>query len=286
VIAQTAEDIERGYNNRAAVPDHPQWFARWARDSADVRARPACRLDLRYGDGPRQTLDVFPAERPVATLLFVHGGYWRSLDKSDHSFVAPAWVRRGVGVAVMNYDLCPAVSIGRIVDEARAALAWVCMHGSGLGLRTDRILLAGHSAGGHLAAMLLATDWPARGVDPACIAGAVSISGVFDLTPLLQASMNADLRLNMADARAWSPALLEPRVDVPLLLAVGADETSEFVRQTDVMWNAWPRQRPRGMRSPVRIAQRHHFSVLPELADERTDLFQSACALIAGRAAV
>jgi arylformamidase len=286
VVARTAEDIERGYNNRAAVPDHPQWFARWARDSADVRARLACALDLRYGDGPRQTLDVFPAAQPVATLLFIHGGYWRSLDKSDHSFIAPAWVRRGVGVAVMNYDLCPAVSIGRIVDEARDALAWVAARGADVGLRADRILVAGHSAGGHLAGMLLATDWSRRGIDPACIAGAVSVSGVFDLTPLLQASMNADLRLNMDDARAWSPALIEHRVDAPLLLAVGADETGEFVRQTDLMWEAWPQRRPVGMRTPMRIAQRHHFSVLPDLADERSLLFQGACALIEPRAAV
>ena len=132
--AASAEFIERGYNNRAACPDHPQWFERWAAASAAVRARTDARLDLRYGSGPRQTLDIFSAKRPTGSLLFIHGGYWRSLDKSAHSFVAGPLVDRGVSVAVMNYDLCPAVSIPDIAMQCREAVAWLARHGSEHGL--------------------------------------------------------------------------------------------------------------------------------------------------------
>ncbi len=126
----TPESVERGYNNRAAVPDHPQWFERWARASATARERFAPKLDLRYGPNPKETLDLFvPAGPARGTLLFVHGGYWRALDKSDHSFVAAPFVERGIAVAVQNYDLCPDVSIATIVDECRRAVDWIVREG-------------------------------------------------------------------------------------------------------------------------------------------------------------
>jgi arylformamidase len=280
----TAELIERGYNNRAAVPDHQDWFDRWASASAETRKRAPARLDLRYGSGPRQTLDVFPARAPRAALLFIHGGYWRSLDKSYHSFVADRFVERDVGVAVMNYDLCPQVGIAHIVDQAREAVAWLSLHGAEHGLPARRIAIAGHSAGGHLAAMMLATDWTALGVRPHAICGAAAISGVFDLEPLLLASMNGDLRLDRLAARAMSPALLSPRLAVPLVLAAGADETSEFIRQTALAWDAWPPCRPRRMSQPLYVPRRHHFSVVNDLADADSDLFRSIDRLFAEQA--
>ena len=124
----SADFVEREYNLRAAFPDHPQWFARWAADSAAARARLRSRLDLRYGRGPKQTLDLFPAETsgPLrGTLLFIHGGYWRALDKDDHSFVAPPFVEQGIDVVVINYDLCPDVSIAHIVEQCREAVGWL-----------------------------------------------------------------------------------------------------------------------------------------------------------------
>ena len=272
----TAEAVERGYNNRAAFPDHPQWFARWAADSAATRARLDARLDLRYGSGPRQLLDVFPAQGARGALLFIHGGYWRALDKSDHSFVVDAWVARGISVAVMNYDVCPAVGIPRIVEEAREAVAWLLRHGAEHGIPAKRLALAGHSAGGHLVAMLYATDWARDGVPPQTICGGLSISGVFDLEPLLLASMNADLRLDRATARAMSPVLLAAQVTAPLLLAVGAAETSEFVRQSALLWNAWPDCRPTATVGPLCIPDRHHFSVISDLGNARSELFLKA----------
>lgn len=274
--------IERGYNNRAACPDHPQWFARWAAESAALRACVEARLDVRYGSAPRQTLDIFPAPNPRGALLFIHGGYWRALDKDQHSFVAGPLIDRGVGVAVMNYDLCPAVGIPRIVEECREAVAWLARHGGEHGLSASRLVVAGHSAGGQLAAMLLATDWARCGVAPGMVVAGAAISGVFDLEPLVQVSFNADLRLDAATARAMSPVHLAPTSAAPLLLAVGANETSEFIRQSRLLWDAWPACRPAGASGPFLVPDRHHFSVLSDLGDPASALWRRVEALIPG----
>jgi arylformamidase len=279
-IAYTPEFVERGYNNRAAVPDHPQWLARFAEASAGARAALAPTLDLRYGPGPKETLDLFlPAGRARGTFVFLHGGYWRTLDKSDFSFVAGPFVARGIAVAAVNYDLCPAVSIGTIVDQCRRAMAWLVRDGAGRGAQPDRIVVGGHSAGGHLAAMLLATDWAAQGIARDPVAGAVSLSGVHDLAPLVQFSYNVDLRLDAAEAARLSPVHLSPRSRAPLVLAVGADETSEFIRQTRILWDAWPANRPPGAGAPLIVPARNHFSVVFDYADPASELTRATLAL-------
>ncbi len=265
--------VEREYNLRAAFPDHPDWFERWAADSEKARSRLDAVLDVRYGKGPKQTMDLFPATNPRASLLFVHGGYWRALDKSEHSFVASEFVARGIGVAVVNYDLCPAVGIARIVEECREAVAWLTREGGRYGVPSHRLVVGGHSAGAHLAAMLFATDWSRQGLSPHVIAGGFSVSGVFDLEPLVQASFNADLRLDIGKARAVSPIYIPPRAHAPFLLAAGADETSEFLRQSWLLWERWPECHPATMKGPLFVPERHHFSVLGDLADPRTALF-------------
>jgi arylformamidase len=278
----SADFIERGYNNRAAVPDHPQWFARWAAASEAVRQRLDAHLDLRYGDSPRQTLDVFAAARPRAALLFIHGGYWRALDKSLHSFVAGPLVDRGVSVAVMNYDLCPAVGVPHIVEECREAVAWLGRHGANYGMPLERLVVAGHSAGGHLVAMLFATDWDRYGISPDLVVGGVAMSGVFDLEPLVWVSFNTDLRLDVPTARAVSPIHMVSWSAAPLLLAVGAQETGEFRRQTQMLWDGWPANRPPGAAGPMIIRDRHHFSILSDLEDPKSELSQSIAALLPG----
>jgi arylformamidase len=281
-MSMLAQDfVEREYNLRAAFPDHPRWFARWAEESATARARLEGFLDVRYGTGPKQTIDLFPAPNARGTLLFIHGGYWRALDKSDHSFVASALVARGIGVAVINYDLCPDVGIARIVAECREGLAWLRREGLRLGLATERLVVAGHSAGGHLVAMLFATDWTEYGLPNHTLAGGVAISGVFDLEPLVQVSFNADLKLDVARARALSPIRLRPRAGVPLLLAAGANETSEFIRQSWLLWEQWPECRPRGRHGPLIVPERHHFSVLSELGDPESTLVHETAAMFA-----
>lgn len=285
----TDELIERGFNNRAAVPEHPRWFARWAELSAAAYARAdaAGRLvrDLRFGPGPKETLDLFlPSGAPRGTLLFIHGGYWRALDKADHAFVAPPFTEQGYAVAISNYDLCPAVSIATIVEQSRRAVAFLARDGAKHGAPSPNLVVAGHSAGGHLAAMMLATDWRPLGLDRDPVAAAASISGVHDLRLLPRASMNADLRLDAAQAAALSPALLAPVSRAPLLLAVGGDETSEFLRQTALMHDAWPGKAPAGAREPIVVAGAHHFNVVLELASAGTELARALAALLAAGA--
>jgi arylformamidase len=277
--ALPAEFVEREYNLRAAFPDHPQWFARWAADSAAARGRLDTRLDVRYGSGPKQTMDLFPAANARGTLLFIHGGYWRALDKADHSFVAPPLVAGDIAVAVLNYDLCPEVGIARIVDQCREAVAWLRREGPRFGLAPERLVVSGHSAGGHLAAMLVATNWRARGLPADAIVGAVAISGVFDLEPLVQVSFNVDLKLDAGRAYLVSPIHLQPRAPVPVLIAAGAEETSEFIRQSWLLWERWPECHPPGRRGPLFIPGQHHFSVVAELGDPASELVRQTLAL-------
>jgi arylformamidase len=283
MIMLADELIEREYNLRAAFPDHPQWFARWAAESAETRRRHSCIPDVRYGGGPKQTLDLFPASRPRSTLMFIHGGYWRALDKQDHSFVAAPLVERGVGVAVINYDLCPGVSVAEITEQCREALLWLRREGARFGIPAQRLFVAGHSAGAHLAAMLFATDWTRRRAAEA-LAGGVAISGVFDLSPLVQVSFNSDLRLDANQALALSPINLEPRVQAPLQLAVGAEETSEFIRQSWLLWERWPQCRPPRSSGPLVIPHKHHFAILSELGDPGTELMREILKLCDGSA--
>ena len=274
---------EREYNLRAAFPDHPQWFARWAADSERVRASTRMVRDVRYGAGPKQVVDLFPAERPRGALLFIHGGYWRALDKDDHSFIAPPFVAEGIGVAVVNYDLCPAVRIADIAEQCRQAVDWLTREGESHGVPARRLIVGGHSAGGHLTAMMFATDWTARGTSADAMIGGVSISGVFDLEPLVDVSFNSDLGLDLRSAREVSPIHLDPRVRAPLLLAAGANETEEFIRQSRSLWERWPHCRPRARDGPLFVPGKHHFSVLTEFADPQSELFAATMDMLERR---
>ena len=280
VPVYTSEFVERGYNNRAAVPDHAGWFVRYEELSSAARDALQPVQDLRYGDGPKETLDLFvPATPSRGTLVFVHGGYWRALDKADFLFVATPFVQAGYAVAVINYDLCPAVTIATIVEECRRAIGWIVREGARHGANASRIVVSGHSAGGHLAAMLLATSASAWGLARHPVAGAVSLSGVHDLRPLVLFSFNVDFRLDDAEAARQSPILARPATDAPIVVAVGADETSEFVRQAQLLWDAWPANRPQGSAGPLLIPQRNHFSLVTDYADARSALTLATLAL-------
>ena len=259
--------LDRMYNNRALVPDHAAYFSRWAEDSATVRSSQPCTLDVPYGTGPNETLDIFPAAQAGApVLVFVHGGYWRSLDKSDHSFVAPPLVREGACVVVPNYALCPAVTVPQIVMQMVQALLWVHAHIDRFGGDPRRITVAGHSAGGHLAAMLLACQWRALGADlpRGLVRNALSISGLYDLEPIMHTPfLQSSLQLTPPDALRTSPACMPaPRQGV-LYTVAGGDESDEFLRQNELIRNVW------GQRTvPVceGLPGLNHFSVLDALA--------------------
>jgi arylformamidase len=276
--AMTRDDVERGYNNRAAVPEHPYWLDRFATQSRDAALSLSPR-EIRYGGGPKETLDLFvPADPARGTLMFIHGGYWRALDKADHAFVAPAFVAEGIAVAVINYDLCPDVTIATIVEQCRRAVTWVAREGPQHGAPPP-LVIAGHSAGGHLAAMMIATDWRAHGFDAVPFVASVSLSGVHDLEPLVLFAHNVDFRLDEAAARAVSPVNHLPQADVPLIIAFGERETSEFARQSQLLWDAWPRNRRPRHGGPMSIAGHHHFSVVLEYADPDSALTRETLAL-------
>lgn len=277
--ALTPEAVERGYNNRAAVPDHPRFVEAWLAGSRAAIEQYRPQRDLRYGPNPRETLDLFaPDGTPRGTFVFVHGGYWRAFGKDDFAFVAPVLVEQGFAVAVLDYDLCPDVTIATIVDECRRALLWVGgegrRHGAG-----GPVVVGGHSAGGHLAAMMCVTDWAALGAPGVPFVGALSLSGVHDLAPMVQFSYNADLRLDAAEAARLSPQNHPLRVNAPMLVACGADETSEFLRQSQLLWDAWPGIRRPREGGPLFVPDRHHYSIVLDHADPQSALTQSLLAL-------
>lgn len=268
--------LSREYNNRELFPDHPRHFARWAESSARARSTMTCYLDRAYGGSPGETLDIFPARKgDGSALLFIHGGYWRSLDKRDFSFLAPAWVDAGVSLVVVNYDLCPKVSVERIVQQMLAASVWLYRHAEQYGMDEDRLYVSGHSAGGHLAAMMLAALWPAidRSLPRDLYKGAIAVSGVYDLRPLVQVGwLNGDLRLDEESAFRLSPAYLPPATRAPLALAVGGLESSEFKRQNALLAQRWKPV----LTATIPMPGTDHFTVVDGLADPGNALFAGA----------
>lgn len=278
-----AAGLEAQYNARASIPDHPQIFARWKEKSAAARQAHAkrARLDVRYGKGAMETLDLFSAVQANAPLhMLIHGGYWRSLDKSDFSDKAQALVDAGVTVAVVNYSLCPAVTIETIVEEVRRAAAWLWREAPGLGCDRARFQISGHSAGGHLAAMLVATDWPAYASDlpKAMIHSALLISGIYEIEPLRHTSMNQDLKLSADDARRLSPIFLTPTARVPMALTYGALESAEFKRQSEDFAKAWRRH---GLAIEVaELAGLNHLTIPEELGNPKSALCKTVLRLL------
>jgi len=266
----------REYNNRELVPEHPQFIARWQTASEKARSALNGYLDRRYGEAPGETIDLFPARQGSgACLLFIHGGYWRSLDKKDFSFLAPAWVEAGVSVAVVNYDLCPKVTIEEIVRQMLNAGRWLWLHAGDYGIDEAQLFVSGHSAGGHLTAMMMAALWPLfdRRLPKSVFKGGLAISGVYDLRPLAQVPwLNADLRLDDTQAQKLSPAFLPAATRAPLVTCVGGDESSEFRRQNALLGERW-----RGvLAADIPMAGANHFSVIDGLADSSSALFAGA----------
>lgn len=276
--AKTSAWFDSMYNNRALVPDHAAHFAQWAQTSADARASLKCTLDIAYGDGPNETLDIFPAKQANApVVVFIHGGYWRSLDKSDHSFVAPALHDMGACVVVLNYALCPGtpeapVTIPDIAQQMVKALAWTWHHIAQHGGDPKNVTVAGHSAGGHLAAMLLACNWKQvdKSIPAHWIQKALSVSGLYDLTPLRKTPFLQDsLKLTAKHARMASPALW-PRPKKGVLYTVaGGDESAEFLRHNRLIHQTWG---PKTVPVCEDLSGLNHFSIVTDLTKKGTRL--------------
>jgi len=269
------DDLEAQYALRQRHPEREEIYRDHQRRSAAMREGGDCQLDVRYGHGPRCLLDVFPAGTQESVLFFIHGGYWRALDKSYVSFIAAPFREAGMTVVMPTYDLAPSVRVGGIVDQMRAAFNWVLQD-----LAPERIVVVGHSAGGQLAAML-ALDQSARGRGP--IVGLAGISGAFDLRPLLRTSINRDLSMSVEEAVGASPLLrlrqLTAAKLMPFLGVVGGGETAGFKQWTADLVTSW--RSSGGAATYTEAPDRNHFTILDTLADGNSEIFRSICNLFA-----
>jgi arylformamidase len=249
--------------------------AKAARDSTGSQ------LNLQYGTSAAERLDFFAApgrERPL--LIFLHGGYWRALDKDDFSWIAPEYVTAGISVAIVNLALVPVTPLAEIVQQVRRACVWLYQNARSLHVDAGRIVCAGHSAGGHLTAMMLATNWGelSAALPRRLLAGAVTLSGLFDLEPLTRADfLRQDLGLSQRHARELSPAFLEWHNEAPMLRAVGALESNEFHRQSSVIASKWPGACGHAL---IEVPNCHHLSVCDAFIDKESVLFQATRSLL------
>jgi len=270
-------DYEVEYNNRARVPEHPEIFARWQRDAqayrSEATAERRAELGIKFGPSPRQIIDLFApksggADAPLA--MFVHGGYWRSLEPAMFSHLARGMNARGIAVAVSGYDLVPQVTIRDIIAQTQAA----CVH---LWKRFNRrIIVSGHSAGGHLAACILATHWKALGAPADLVPAAYAISGVHDLTPLLHLAGNAEFKLDEAEARRVSPVYWPAPKGRTLDAVVGGIESAEFLRQSRIIADAWGRENETRYEA---IPGMNHFTICEAMADPQSAMVARLVAL-------
>jgi arylformamidase len=260
----TGVDYEVEYNNRARVPENPLLIAGWAKDAAAYRAQHPPR-SISYGPGARHVIDLFPADDKGPIVVFIHGGYWQALDSSFFSHLARGLNAHGIGVAIPSYDLCPDVSVDQIIGEMRMASRELARLGQPL-------VISGHSAGGHLAACLLATDWPA--FDAALPAGLViaayAISGLFDLGPLIDTSINRAMGLDQEAARAASPLFWRAPARLSLDAVVGENESAEFFRQSRTIVDLWAKAGVATRFGTVPGA--NHFTAIAPLADANSPM--------------
>jgi arylformamidase len=278
----SAEALEAEYNPRLSVADHESLTAESAARSAAYRERARNAVyDVAYGSHRHETLDLFRPATPegAPVHVFIHGGYWRARFKDEFSFIAEPLVDAGAVVAVINYALCPEVPIEEIVRQARAACAFLWQNPDVHGGDRDRMHVAGHSAGGHLSAMVMATDWPdfGAGLPRDVIKSGTLLSGLYDLAPIRQVSVQADVRLTEDEVLRLSPVRLKPATDAPLYIAAGGAESDEFRRQSAILAEAWKDHAPV---EHVELPGLNHFTILKETATADSDLTKARLRLM------
>lgn len=273
------DQLDRQYNVRAAIPKVQDIFERWRSLAELYCAENPARLNLRYGSHRLQTLDFFPTEQSGAPLfVFFHGGYWRSLDKSDFSHLAGPLRQAGIASAMVNYRLAPEVDMPAIVADVRASFAWLVQEAGTLGFDATKMFVGGHSAGGHLAAFLTSIDWRETNVPEQAIKGLCGLSGVYDLEPIRLSYLNDALHLDSAQAAQFSPLQHLPYAKIPVLLSAGKGESTEFHRQLAayarrLQTEGYPVR-------PIALGNGHHLDIIDQLADANSTVSQSLIAMI------
>lgn len=278
------EALDAQYNCRGMVPDFEDHMVRWAGLNKQAFDSFETRLDLAYGDTPAERLDLFlPAGAgPHPLMIFIHGGYWRAMDKENHAFPALSFVPDGIALASINYTLAPAADMDRIVRECRTAVAWCARNAAELDIDADRIHVSGHSAGGHLTAMMLATDWTAfaPGLPADIVKSGVPISGLYDLEPIRHTYLNEDVRLTEDLAARNSPLRLTPNGPGAMVIAAGGIESAEFHRLQTELVAAWQRHIPDI--EEIAMPGLHHFNVVTALGEADSPLYRAAKRRILG----
>lgn len=280
----TQEELDAQYALERVVPNAASYAEFYGRESEKARGDLEHRLNVPYGPTLAEHVDVYPApgvSRGAPVLVYLHGGYWRRFASKEFGFVAVGPASRGVATVVVNYALCPTVTVAEIVRQARAAVAWTHGNAAGFGGDPGRIHVAGHSAGGHLAAMLLLTDWEDEyGLPRDVVKGVTAVSGLFDLAPFPYTFLQPKLQLTWGEVLKYSPILHLPQEAPPLLVVYGENETDEFVRQSAEFHAAWTAKGLEGHLLP--LPGKHHYDVIDGLLDAESTL----CAAILGRAGV
>lgn len=274
------QSLDREYSPSSRVEDIQHYLDAYADLSATARQEAArigrCELDLHYGFAPRQRLDLFlpSSSGPHPLHIFVHGGFWQQLSKNESSFAATTFLRNSVAFAALGYTLAPKASISEIVDEVRCAITWLYNNAEQFDINRECICLSGHSAGAHLCAMMLATDWRSCGLPADIVKGVCAVSGVYDLEPVRKSYVNDVAAISERDLQRLSPARQQTLTSCPVSLAYGNNETSEFKRQTDEY-----REKLLADGSPVRffeLSGHNHFDVILDFCDPESWLTNEA----------
>ncbi|MDX1710977.1 MAG: alpha/beta hydrolase [Rhodovibrionaceae bacterium] len=259
--------LDAQLNLRARWPEHAVFFEKWAATSRKLREDLPVRTDLAYGSSSGERLDLFVPEgaQEAPLHVFIHGGYWQSLDKSDFSFLAPDYLERGIAFASLNYDLAPKARVGEMVMQVRRAVAWLHRNAGKHRIDAGRIFVSGHSAGGHLAAMTLLSDWAAFDLPADTVKGVCAVSGIYELEPIRLSYHQPVVQLTPEDVDALSPLRNQPASATPLVLAVGGEETEEFHLQQAELAERWSAA---GVPlAEISVPGRHHFDIVEDLGD-------------------
>lgn len=270
-------DLEKQYDNGARVPEFTQILQQWEIDAQDYRASTPCKLDLAYGAHERQKADLFGTMENIEKgknqplFVFIHGGYWRALGRETFSHMAKGLNENGYPVLVPSYQLAPQASIRDIILDLSLLCAWAWREYG------RKMIITGHSAGGHLAAEMLATDWSEYDLPDDIVSAGLGISGLYDLRPLIKTKLNESLQLDDAGARNVSPLLLPTPQGKKFEAWVGGDESLEFIRQSDTIAACWS-----GGGAPtksIKVPNKNHFTVIDQLLDGNSDMVKALISL-------
>lgn len=270
------ESLDAQYNNRLQVPDYADYLNRWESSSRQTEQKLPVIKDLPYGNLQRERLDIYPSLLPPSkTLIFLHGGYWQMLDKSMFHFIANGFHSYGVTTVLLTYPLAPEVSIDQIVLSCRKAIKWLYSNCSAYNGDPGQLYIVGHSAGGHLAAMLMATDWQLfdPGLSANVLKGTCAVSGLFNLVPIYLCYVNKVLKMDEETAKCNSPVGLEPANACPLIIAVGEAESAEFNDQSKELYTCW---KNKGIDIQfLRMPGENHYSIAETIAAPQSPLHQA-----------